>query len=36
MLGEGKDMLRDAIAVFTKLGLTRSASDAEKLLSSIT
>jgi tetratricopeptide (TPR) repeat protein len=36
MLAEGKDMLRDAIAVFTKLGLARPAGDVEKLLQTLT
>lgn len=35
-LADGKDMLRDAIAVFAKLGLARPAGDAEKLLATIT
>jgi len=35
-LGEGKNMLRDAIAVFAKLGLERPAGDVEKLLASLT
>ena len=35
-LADGKDMLRDAIAVFAKLGLQRPASDAEKLLATLT
>jgi hypothetical protein len=34
-LGAGKDMLRDAIMVFTKLGLARPASEAEKLLATL-
>jgi tetratricopeptide (TPR) repeat protein len=34
-LGEGKDMLRDAIALFARLGLARPAGDAEKLLASL-
>ena len=34
-LGEGKDMLRDAIALFSRLGLARPAGDAEKLLASL-
>ena len=36
MLAEGKDMLRDAIAVFTKLGLARPAGEVEKLLATLT
>ena len=34
-LAAGKDMLRDALAVFAKLGLRRSAGDAEKLLATL-
>ncbi|MDB4952769.1 MAG: hypothetical protein JWO36_338 [Myxococcales bacterium] len=34
-IAEGKDMLRDAIAVFAKLGLARPAGDVEKLLASL-
>ena len=34
-LADGKDMLRDAIAVFAKLGLHRPAGDAEKLLATL-
>lgn len=34
-LGAGKDMLRDAIALFARLGLARPAEDAEKLLASL-
>jgi len=34
-LAAGKDMLRDAIAVFAKLGLQRPANDAEKLLATL-
>jgi tetratricopeptide (TPR) repeat protein len=34
-LGEGKDLLRDAIALFSRLGLARPAGDAEKLLASL-
>src|SRR3569623_2055186 len=34
-LADGKDMLRDAIAVFAKLGLARPAGDAEKLLATL-
>jgi tetratricopeptide (TPR) repeat protein len=34
-LGAGKDMLRDAIALFSRLGLARPAGDAEKLLASL-
>ncbi|MGE5184997.1 MAG: ATP-binding protein [Acidobacteriota bacterium] len=34
-LGEGKNMLRDAIAVFTKLGLAKPAGDVEKLLATL-
>lgn len=34
-LGDGKDMLRDAIALFSRLGLARPAGDAEKLLASL-
>lgn len=34
-IAAGKDMLRDAIAVFAKLGLARSASDVEKLLATL-
>jgi tetratricopeptide (TPR) repeat protein len=33
--GEGKAMLRDAIAVFSRLGLARPAGEAEKLLHSL-
>jgi tetratricopeptide (TPR) repeat protein len=35
-LAEGKDMLRDAIAVFAKLGLQGPHDEAEKLLGSLT
>jgi tetratricopeptide (TPR) repeat protein len=35
LLADGKDMLRDAIMVFSKLGLARPACDAEKVLASI-
>jgi tetratricopeptide (TPR) repeat protein len=34
-LADGKDMLRDAIAVFAKLGLQQPAGDAEKLLATL-
>ena len=34
-IAAGKDMLRDAIALFAKLGLARPAGDAEKLLSTL-
>jgi len=34
-IAAGKDMLRDAIALFAKLGLQRPAGDAEKLLSTL-
>ena len=34
-LSDGKDMLRDAIMVFSKLGLGRPAEDAKKLLASL-
>jgi tetratricopeptide (TPR) repeat protein len=34
-LVEGRDMLRDAITVFAKLGLGRPAGDAEKLLATL-
>lgn len=34
-LANGKDMLRDAIMVFSKLGLGRPAEDAKKLLSTL-
>ncbi len=34
-IAAGKDMLRDAIAVFAKLGLARPAGDVEKLLASL-
>ena len=34
-ISDGKDMLRDAIMVFAKLGLARPASEAEKLLASM-
>ena len=34
-LAEGKDMIRDAIMLFSKLGLARPAADAEKLLASL-
>ncbi len=34
-LGEGKEMLRDAIAVFSKLGLARPVGDVEKLLATL-
>ncbi|HEV7558564.1 MAG TPA: tetratricopeptide repeat protein [Kofleriaceae bacterium] len=34
-LADGKDMLRDAIMVFSKLGLARPAGDAEKLLATL-
>jgi tetratricopeptide (TPR) repeat protein len=35
-IAAGKDMLRDAIALFAKLGLARPAGDAEKLLATMT
>jgi tetratricopeptide (TPR) repeat protein len=35
-IADGKSMLRDAIALFAKLGLARSAAEAEKLLASLT
>ena len=34
-ISAGKDMLRDAIALFAKLGLARPAGDAEKLLATL-
>ncbi len=34
-LGEGKDMVRDALMLFSKLGLARPAAEAEKLLASV-
>ncbi|MFT3699420.1 MAG: tetratricopeptide repeat protein [Kofleriaceae bacterium] len=34
-LADGKDMLRDAITIFAKLGLNKPASEAEKLLASL-
>lgn len=34
-IAAGKDMLRDAIALFAKLGLARPASDVEKLLATL-
>ena len=34
-IAAGKDMLRDAITLFAKLGLARPAGDAEKLLSTL-
>jgi tetratricopeptide (TPR) repeat protein len=34
-IAAGKDMLRDAIALFAKLGLSRPASDAEKVLATL-
>ncbi|MBA3393261.1 MAG: tetratricopeptide repeat protein [Deltaproteobacteria bacterium] len=34
-ISDGKDMLRDAIMVFAKLGLARPANEAEKLLASL-
>ena len=34
-LADGTDMLRDAIATFTKLGLTRRATDTETLLATL-
>jgi len=34
-LVEGRDMLRDAITMFAKLGLGRPAGDAEKLLATL-
>ena len=34
-VADGKDLLRDAIAVFAKLGLARPATDAEKLLATL-
>jgi tetratricopeptide (TPR) repeat protein len=34
-MAAGKDMLRDAIMVFTKLGLARPAGEAEKLLATL-
>jgi tetratricopeptide (TPR) repeat protein len=34
-IAAGKDMLRDAIALFAKVGLARPAGDAQKLLSSL-
>ncbi|HEY5928636.1 MAG TPA: tetratricopeptide repeat protein [Kofleriaceae bacterium] len=34
-IAAGKDMLRDAIALFAKLGLQRPATDAEKLLATL-
>ena len=34
-IAAGKDMLRDAIALFAKLGLSRPAGDAEKVLATL-
>ncbi len=34
-IGEGKDMLRDALMLFSKLGLGRPAAETEKLLASL-
>jgi tetratricopeptide (TPR) repeat protein len=34
-LADGKDMLRDALTTFAKLGMRRSAGDAEKLLATL-
>jgi hypothetical protein len=34
-LAAGKDMLRDAVAVFVKLGLAKPKAEAEKLLASL-
>lgn len=34
-IGEGKDMLRDALMLFSKLGLARPAGEVEKLLASL-
>ena len=34
-IAEGKDMLRDALTLFSKLGLARPAGEAEKLLASL-
>lgn len=34
-LGEGKDMVRDALTLFSKLGLARPTAEAEKLLASV-
>jgi tetratricopeptide (TPR) repeat protein len=34
-LAEGKDMVRDAIMLFSKLGLARPAAEAEKLMASV-
>lgn len=34
-LAEGKDLIRDAIMLFSKLGLARPAADAEQLLASV-
>ncbi|HWO19228.1 MAG TPA: tetratricopeptide repeat protein [Kofleriaceae bacterium] len=34
-LADGKDMVRDAIMLFSKLGLARPAAEAEKLLTSV-
>jgi len=34
-LAEGKDMVRDALMLFSKLGLARPAGEAEKLLASV-
>ena len=35
-IAAGKDMLRDAIALFAKVGLARPAGEAEKLLATLT
>ena len=34
-IAEGKDMVRDALMLFSKLGLARPAAEAEKLLASL-
>ena len=34
-MAAGKDMLRDALMMFSKLGLARPASEVEKLLASL-
>lgn len=34
-VGDGKDMLRDALMVFTRLGLARPAAEVDKLLASL-
>jgi hypothetical protein len=34
-LAEGKDMVRDALMLFSKLGLARPTAEAEKLLASV-